>query len=422
MFEYEYVCEGCEPIPADLDAMAPGPELAAVLTNIDVNAVSGFDRIVVLKAHQRLISHYQAELYADMAAISDAVGDVEECRDPMWAPEMAAAEIRAALCLTRRAADAELETALVLRGRLPQIQDALTVGDIDYRRAKTLLYGTTHLPDQAAQTVVDTVMGRAGRLTTGQLAALIRKLAIQIDPDDAHRRFRQAIAQRRVVMEATEAGTANLFGLELAPHRVAAVTRRINRIAQSLKTSGETRTMDQLRADVFLDLLAGKTKDGTATSRGVVDITVDLDTLAELAEHPGDVAGYGSVIADIARQVTDQQHHGEWRYTITHPQSGQPLHVGVTRRRPTASMRRTVQATYRTCIFPGCRMPAGGCDLDHRIPWKDGGPTTTECLAPLCRHDHRIRHRGWTYRRLPNADHLWTRPLNHTSTTRGTPP
>jgi hypothetical protein len=40
----------------------------------------------------------------------------------------------------------------------------------------------------------------------------------------------------------------------------------------------------------------------------------------------------------------------------------------------------------------------------------------------LCRHDHRIRHRGWTYRRLPNADHLWTSPLNHTYTTSGTPP
>ena len=422
MFEYEYVCDGCEPIPADLDAMAPGPELAAVLAGIDVHGVSGFDRIVVLKAHQRLISHYQAQLYAAMAAITDAVGNLEECSDPMWAPEMAAAEIRAALGLTRRAADSELETALVLRGRLPQVQDALAVGDIDYRRAKTLLYGTTHLPDQAAQTVVDTVMGRAGRLTTGQLAALIRKLAIQVDPDDAQQRFQQAIAQRRVVMEPTEAGTANLLGLELAPHRVAAVTRRINLLAKSLKRAGATRTMDQLRADVFLDLLAGKTKDGTATSGGVVDITVDHDTLAGLAEHPGEVAGYGSVIADIARQTVDQQHHGEWRFVVTHPQSGQPLHVGVTKRRPTTSQRRIVEAMYRTCVFPGCRMPARGCDLDHRIPWAQGGPTTVHCLAPLCRHDHCVRHRGWTYRPLPTGDHLWTSPLNHTYTTSGTPP
>jgi hypothetical protein len=402
--------------------MAPGPELAAVLAGLDVNAVSGYDRIVVLRASQRMVSHFQAQVYDAMAAITDAVEDLEECSDPMWAPEMAAAEIRAALCLTRRAADNELETALALRDQLPQIHDALAGGVIDYRRAKTLLYGTTHLPDEAAQTVVDTILERAGRLTTGQLAALIRRLAIQVDPDDAHRRYTQATAQRRVVMEPTEAGTANLLGLELAPDRVAAVTRRINQIAQSLKTAGEERSMDQLRADVFVDLLHGKNRDHTATSRGVVDITVGLDTLAGLVDDPGELAGYGSVIADIARQTVDQQHDAEWRYTITHPESGMPLHVGVTRRRPNASQRRVVEATYRSCVFPGCRMPARGCDLDHRIPWKDGGHTSTACLAPLCRHDHCVRHRGWSYRRLPDGDHLWTSPLKHTYATSGTPP
>jgi hypothetical protein len=402
--------------------MAPGPELAAVLAGIDVATVSGHDRIVVLRASQRMVSHFQAQVYDAMAAITDAVEELEECSDPMWAPEMAAAEIRAALCLTRRAADSELETALVLRGRLPQVRDALRSGDLDYRRAKTMLYGTTHLPDEAAQTVADTILERAGRLTTGQLAALIRRLAIQVDPDDAHHRYTQATAQRRVVMEPTEAGTANLLGLELAPDRVAAVTRRINRIAQSLKNAGETRTMDQLRADVFVDLLYGRDHRRRETSRGVVDITVGLDTLAGLVDDPGELAGYGSVIADIARQTVDQQHDAEWRYTITHPDTGQPVHVGVTRRRPTTSQRRAVEATYRTCIFPGCRMPARGCDLDHRIPWAQGGPTSTECLAPLCRHDHCVRHRGWSYRRLPNGDHLWTSPLKHTYTTSGTPP
>jgi hypothetical protein len=422
MFEYEYMSDGYRPIPAGLDAMAPGPELAAVLAGIDVATVSGHDRIVVLRASQRMVSHFQAQVYDAMAAITDAVEELEECSDPMWAPEMAAAEIRAALCLTRRAADSELETALVLRGRLPQVRDALRSGDLDYRRAKTMLYGTTHLPDEAAQTVADTILERAGRLTTGQLAALIRRLAIQVDPDDAHRRYTQATAQRRVVMEPTEAGTANLLGLELAPDRVAAVTRRINRIAQSLKNAGETRTMDQLRADVFVDLLYGRDHRRRETSRGVVDITVGLDTLAGLVDDPGELAGYGSVIADIARQTVDQQHHGEWRFSVTHPESGMPLHVGTTKRRPTASMRRTVEATYRTCIFPGCRMPARGCDLDHRIPWAEGGHTSTECLAPLCRHDHCIRHRGWSYRRLPDGDHLWTSPLNHTYATSGTPP
>ena len=43
--------------------------MAAVLADTDVGALSGYDRIVVLRAHQRLVSHYQAQVYADMAAM-----------------------------------------------------------------------------------------------------------------------------------------------------------------------------------------------------------------------------------------------------------------------------------------------------------------------------------------------------------------
>jgi hypothetical protein len=112
MFEYEYATDRYEPIPTGLDEMTPGPQLGAVLAHIDVGAVSGYDRVVVLTAHQRMASHYQAQVYADMAAIVDAMDDVEDPFDPVDAAEMAAAEIRVALRLTRRAADDELDTAL----------------------------------------------------------------------------------------------------------------------------------------------------------------------------------------------------------------------------------------------------------------------------------------------------------------------
>ena len=407
-----------EAIPPGLDSMEPGPVLACFLASIDVNAVSGYDRVVVLKAHQRMASHYQAQMYNDMVAVADALHG-----DPQWPIETAAAtEVRAALSLTRRAADIEVGFALELRHHLPQVWEALASGNIDVRRARTISFGVGHLSDDIGRRVVGQIIDQAPGWTTGQLAARIRNLCIQVDPDTARRRYDRVVTDRRMATEATGSGTANLLGLDLEPHRVAAATRRINRIARNLKTAGEARTMDQLRADIYLDLLNGRATSRTGPNRAVVDIHVGLDTLADLVDHPGDLAGYGPVIADIARQVTDQQHHAEWRFSVTHPDSGQPIHVGTTRRRPTASQRRVVEAHYRTCIFPGCRMPGRGCDLDHRIPWKDGGPTTVECLAPLCRHDHIGRHHGWTYQRLPNGDHLWTSPLGHTYTTSGTPP
>lgn len=219
-----------------------------------------------------------------------------------------------------------------------------------------------------------------------------------------------------------DTGTANLLGTDLPPDRVTAATRRINRIARSLRGSGETRTMDQLRADIYLDLLCGSAYG--VGGRGVIDIRVDLETLVELNERPDDLAGYGPVIADIARNVAKHGADGEWRYTVTEPTTGQAILTDITTRRPTAAQRRAVGTRNPTCVFPGCRMPATDCDLDHRIPWSVGGPTTVDLLSPLCRHDHiTIRHNaGWTYKRLPNGDHRWTSRLGHTYTTSGTPP
>lgn len=413
---------GFDSIPAGLDEMAPGPVLAAFLASIDVGELSGYDRIVVLRAHARMASHYQAQTYNDMASVVDYMEEIEG-DEPQWAAESAAAEIRVALTLTRRAADAELGFALDLKQRLPRVFEALTRGDIDVRRAKTMLHGTMHLPDDTARDVIALIIEQASRLTTGQLNARIRKLCIEADPEEAQLRYDEAVAERRVVVEATTSGTANLYGYDLEPYRVAAVARKINHLARILNTRSETRSMDQLRADVYLDLLLGTNQTKTKTARGVVELRVDLETLMRLSENPGELAGYGPVIADIARHVTEQQHHSEWRFTVTDPDTGLPVANGTTRRRPTAHQRRAVETRNPTCVFPGCRMPATNCDLDHRVPWSHGGETTTSNLGPLCRHHHIIKTRaGWTLQQLPDGTHQWTSKLGHTYTTGGKPP
>ena len=395
--------------------------LAAFLLTVAAEELSGHDRVVVLRAHQRMASHYQARVYADMAAIVEVFEDDDD--DGLgWAVEAAAAEVRAALRLTRRSADTEVGMALELRDRLPVVWASMAAGDIDARRAWILVDGTIHLPVDVAREVIDQVIEVAPRLTTGQLAARLRRLCIDADPVDASRRYRKAADARRVTTEPTEAGTAHFHGLDLPPERVAAAARRIDALARSLVSGAETRSIDQLRADVFLDLLEG-TGDHPVGGRGRVDITVDLATLSELANHPGDLAGYGPVVADIARRVAEHQRSAEWRWTLTHPDTGAALDSGVTRRRPTAGQRRAVEIANPKCVFPGCRMPAAACDLDHRIPWAQGGPTEVDNLVPLCRHDHAVRHRqGWAHRPLADGDHEWTTPLGHVHTTSGRSP
>lgn len=150
--------------------------------------------------------------------------------------------------------------------------------------------------------------------------------------------------------------------------------------------------------------------------RGTVDVHVELETLIGLSERSAELAGWGPVVADIARQVAHTQANSQWRFTVT---NGGRVHcTGTTRRRPRDTQRRRLQALYPTYVHPGCRRPAQRCDLDHRRPWSAGGTTCEHNLAPLCRHHHRLKHHGgWSLRRRRDGSHLWTSTLGlHYST------
>jgi hypothetical protein len=399
-----------------LAELTPGPEMAAFLATISKRDLTAADRVYLMQAHQRMVSYYQAELYSDMVAIWQH--DQGEDLGEQFA--FVVSELRAALRLTRRAAEIELGTAIDLFERTPLLGASLHSGQIDLRRARVFGFGTAHLPDDLRQLVIERTIAVARNLTGGQLQALLRKLCIKADPEEAQRRYESLVSDRRVVAQPDPDGTATLLGLDLPPERVQAAMDYITSLAKSLTGEGDSRTIDQLRADIFLDLLAGHPLAKGAQGKGLVDIHVDLATLAELANDPGDLGGYGPVVADIARQVAESQPEAQWRYVVADTHDGKIVAEGTTRRRPLASQRRQVENRNPRCIFPGCRMPASQCDLDHRKRWVEVKETKTDNLVPLCRHDHWVRHgAGWEHQPLPDGDHLWTSPLGLQYTTSG---
>ena len=405
-------------VPASLERVPPGAVLAAMLDDIDLDACSGFDRIRVLRAHERMRAHYTARSLHTVNAVMDSLDEsdlVEDCVE-----DATSAEVAAALRLTRRCADLTVEFAVELKRRLPAVWRALCNGEIDERRARILVSDTIHLPVSVACDLVDGLLGEVLLLTTGQLKARIRKLAIQQDPDDAKRRYDRSVEDRRVALEPDPDGVAHLHVLNVSPDRLQAALSRINTVALGLRRNGDARSMDQLRADVVLDLLEGH---GDSVGRGVVTITASLESLTRLAEHPGDLGGYGPVVADIARQAVRRQHDTKWRWMLVDPDTGRPIDGGITKRRPTAAQQRKVELLFPTCVHPGCRMPSVDCDIDHITPWTQTGVTNTDELAPLCRYHHRIRHQaGWSYTHQPDGGHTFTTPLQHTYTTTGPDP
>ena len=55
---------------------------------------------------------------------------------------------------------------------------------------------------------------------------------------------------------------------------------------------------------------------------------------------------------------------------------------------PSTALADFVRCRDLTCRFPGCDHPAIDCDLDHTIPYAQGGPTHAGNLKCYCRTHH----------------------------------
>lgn len=413
--------EGRQWIPADLESMVPDVFLAAILSVIDVSRLSGSDVVSVMQAKHRLTGHWRSGVLEAMAETAHCVDPVSLERSPV-PTDFASEEIAAALSLTRRKADHDLGVALDLEYRIPQVKEALRAGEIDDRKAMIFSTGTDFLAAGTATDVVDQLLDSAPDLTTGQLRARLRKLCIETDPEAARKRYERSVGERKVLAEPNDEGTAAFTISQCTPEDVYAARDHVNRIARGLKTADEPRTIDQIRADVAIGLLTGRLHGRVQGGGGSVTIHVDLTTLTEMDDRSAELAGYGPVVAEIARKVAAEQAGGEWSATVTDPETGEPLHTVAVRRRPSAAQKRRIRALYSTCSFKGCRMPALESDIDHIQDHAKDGPTTVENQAPLCRRHHLAKHRGgWRYRKINRTQFEWISPLGKVYRT-GQPP
>lgn len=394
-------------LPGNLEQLAPGPFLAAILSAVDRSKLSGFDVVRLMTTRSRNVSHEQAGFYADMAEVAHAYDPDTTARDshPI---EFAAEEIQTALHKTRRSTVRDLDLALALRLRMPQVWEALHSGDIDLARARVFARELESLHPAFVPEAVGRVMADAPELTTGQLQARLQRVALELDPEGAEDRFEAGVEDRVMNVQSNPDLTASLLFHNADPKEVLLASTYVHRLALKLRRRpGETRTLDQLKVDIALDLLQGKTIDGAPPAP--TPIMVILDELA------GRVPGYGPVLPDTIRDLLEDASNLEVAATDDDCAAHE-----TTSRRPTKAQKRHARSRYPNCVFPGCRMPATQCDLDHRHPWALHGPTSCHNLAPLCRHHHTCKPK-WKLVRESDGSHVWTSPLGHSYRT-GRPP
>ena len=166
-------------------------------------------------------------------------------------------------------------------------------------------------------------------------------------------------------------------------------------------------------------------------------VVVNAETLLGVSELPGMLAGMGVIDPDTVRRLAAD---ATWRRLLTI--DGDPVELGrrckpgevpdaaALRYEPPPRLAALVRSRDGHCRFPGCTVPAAGCDLDHRRPFNHsnptaGGWTVEHNLQALCRRHHRAKTRSdWTSTPGPRNTIHWTGPAGQHLTTHpdGLPP
>jgi hypothetical protein len=180
---------------------------------------------------------------------------------------------------------------------------------------------------------------------------------------------------------------------------------------------GDTRTFDQIRADVLADLLltadpSEANGTGLENISARIQVTVAASTLAGDDDRPAELDGHGPLDPDVARGLAGRC--TGWSRLFV---DATGLVTETDSYSPTEQMRRFLRARDQHCRFPGCRMPVHRCEIDHNHDHARGGRTRIDNLSHFCTTHHSLKHpdiderHRWTARQTPDGTVTWTSPL-----------
>jgi hypothetical protein len=403
-----------------LETLAPGPELARHLADLDPRELSGYDLVSFLGATERQASWTASRQLAAIAELAHRrpmtaveVGDPGDRSLRGQVSRFAAHEVALELKVSRRTAENIIDLALQLE-RLPGAWRSLESGRVDLRKVRALADAVRELPPDLARAVEDRVLPRAREQVVGDFKGSVARAVLRVDPAAARTRHTRSVADRKVELVPLADGMAGLWAYLRADHAVA-FFEGLTALAERAKGPGDERTLDQRRADVLCDVgeetLARDDLPRRHGRRPHLLVTAAASTLLGLDDCPGELAGYGPIPADLAREIAGD---ADWTRVLTDPRSGTLLDYGTTVYRPPQSLADRVVAKHQRCRQPGCRLPAARCQIDHTRRFPEGS-TAEGNLGPLCVPDHLCKHSpGWSCEQRDSGDFLWTTPSGHT--------
>jgi hypothetical protein len=304
-------------------------------------------------------------------------------------------------CLVAKSrADAAVRCARRLRD-MPGTEAAFLAGRLTTDHVRLLAHCHATNADAFAEEEQH-LIGLTESLLFHHVERVVQRWVRLRDEDDAERHAETRRQQRRVDCSQTIDDMWVLDAL-LDPVTGAIVARELHRLEQRLfeqdwaearERLGDAatpadlrRTAKQRRADA-LRLMAERSAAKPAEAkepRVLLHVLAGTDAVQRMCElSDGTILTPGEVLpvlrwADVSRVIFD----GPSRV----------LDVGVRQRLFTGATRTAVELRDLECAHPSCTVRFERCEIDHIVPWEEGGQTTQDNGKPRCPFHHRWRHR-----------------------------
>lgn len=381
----------------------------------------------------------QARVYALAARTALAEDEREGTLEQERALRSWKAEIAAVTRTSRQAVSGIMGRSAILTEDFPLVHAALAAGEVSMAHARIVCEAGTIVvhedpAEQAArrELFVQLALEKARSTSPGRLRDFAIKQAERLTASSLEERYEQSM-QSRAVLVSSEADGMGALGARHSLPVLTAIDGRLSEIAKAIiaargSESDDPRTFHQVRADVFAELLLTGRLTTCPEAAGIsAKVSITMPVLAMLHAQHGDgdgasdgdgdgraldtspalLDGVTPIPMSVAKALAANA--PAFERILTHPITGTVVEVD--RYRPTEAMRAWLRARDVHCRFPGCRLPAERCDLDHTIPASEGGPTSLVNLADLCRWNHTVKGNiGWEVCQLPGGVMEWMSP------------
>lgn len=395
------------------------------------------DRLVDIRRQQARLAALEASA---LVAAAGAVREVLEVSLPhidgrpdrvVTIEDAMAEEIAAALRISPRTARTKIDAARLLVGPLAPMHAELLEGRITSGHAAAIAREAARLPRaidgqhdpehaEHCRQLLESVLPYALTHTPGETARKARGLIARIDPDGASRRREQAKIHEDVTVWDDVDGQSVLSARMSTPDAYVLLAA-INAVAQDDRfVAPEACTAGQRRVAALRSLVlthaTGTDGDEVLTSARTtahIGVIVPLEAMLGLSDEPALLTGSGPISASAAREVIADCGVDSTMYRLVVDPDGTLLDLGRQRYEVSDAQRAFVAARDVTCRFPGCAARAIACQIDHAVPWDEGGRTDAENLGALCVRHHQLKtHAGWEIiESAPDGACTWRSPL-----------